>query len=65
MPISTPCTRICALDPATGLCTGCGRTRDELSRWGQIGEAERLRIMAELKERMRRVFGAAPPRTAR
>ena len=53
---SSPCVRVCLLDPETGLCEGCGRTRDEIGQWFRLSEEERLRIMAELPERMRRAF---------
>lgn len=53
---SSPCIRVCTLDPETGLCEGCGRTRDEIGKWFRLTEEERLRIMAELPERMRRAF---------
>ena len=29
--IETPCRKICVMDPASGLCTGCGRTLDEIA----------------------------------
>jgi uncharacterized protein len=57
---STPCIRVCTLDPETGLCEGCGRTREEIGTWFRIPEEERLRIMAELPERMRRAFLSGP-----
>jgi predicted Fe-S protein YdhL (DUF1289 family) len=53
---SSPCIRICLLDAETGLCEGCGRTREEIAQWFRLSEEERLRIMAELPERMRRAF---------
>ncbi len=53
---STPCIKVCLLDPETGLCEGCGRTREEIARWFSFTEEERLRIMADLPARMRRVF---------
>ncbi len=53
---STPCVRVCTLDPETGLCEGCGRTREEIGTWFRLSEEERLRIMAELPERMRKAF---------
>ena len=56
---STPCIHVCVLDPYTGLCEGCGRTREEVARWGRLNEEERRRIMAELEGRMRKAF--APP----
>jgi predicted Fe-S protein YdhL (DUF1289 family) len=50
--IDTPCTKICALDPATGFCRGCGRTLDEISDWSGLSDAERRRIMTLLPERL-------------
>ena len=49
--ISTPCTRVCVLDPRTGLCQGCGRTGDEIARWGGMSEEARLAVMAGLAAR--------------
>ena len=61
--ISSPCTRVCLVDPNSGLCEGCGRTRREVARWSRMTEEERQRIMAELGERMRKAFGPRPPET--
>jgi predicted Fe-S protein YdhL (DUF1289 family) len=55
---SSPCIRVCVLDPETGLCEGCGRTGEEIARWYRLTEEERLRIMADLPERMRKAFTA-------
>ncbi len=49
--IETPCINVCTLDPRSGLCIGCGRTVDEIARWGSMSAAERTRIMAELPAR--------------
>jgi uncharacterized protein len=49
--IETPCVKICTLDARQGLCLGCGRTIDEIARWGSLSAAERSRIMNELPER--------------
>jgi uncharacterized protein len=50
--IETPCIKVCVIDPANGLCKGCGRSLDEIARWGSMSDAERRRIMSGLKERM-------------
>ncbi|HVY01132.1 MAG TPA: DUF1289 domain-containing protein [Pseudorhodoplanes sp.] len=50
--VSTPCINVCILDPRTGLCRGCGRNADEIAAWAAMSEAERIRIMAKLPERM-------------
>ena len=60
--LSSPCLRVCILDPETDLCEGCGRTRDEIARWGRLTEEERLAIMAGLDERMRRMLMPPPSR---
>ena len=52
MPISSPCTKVCTIDPRSGLCHGCGRTLTEIAQWGSLSESERLRIMAELQRRL-------------
>ncbi|MER2269355.1 DUF1289 domain-containing protein [Methylobacterium oxalidis] len=53
---SSPCIRVCILDESTGLCEGCGRTRDEIARWGSLSEAERRAIMAGLEARLRDAY---------
>ena len=59
---STPCIHICAVDSSTGLCTGCGRTMDEIARWSEIGESERLRLMKEARARLARMAAPVPQR---
>ncbi len=50
--ISTPCVKVCVVDPVSGLCIGCGRTVAEIAGWGAMTEPERLATMAELEERL-------------
>ena len=50
--ISSPCIKICVIDPVTKLCQGCGRTLQEIAQWSRLSEAERLAIMATLAERL-------------
>lgn len=49
---STPCIKVCVIDPVSKLCEGCGRTLAEIARWGRLSEAERLAIMAVLPKRL-------------
>lgn len=51
--LTTPCIAVCVLDSRTGLCEGCGRTLDEIARWGGMAEAERREIMQRLGDRAR------------
>jgi predicted Fe-S protein YdhL (DUF1289 family) len=50
-PISSPCTKICTIDPRSKLCLGCGRTLTEIAEWASLPESARLRIMAALPAR--------------
>ncbi|MEP7004836.1 MAG: DUF1289 domain-containing protein [Sphingomonas bacterium] len=50
--IESPCVNICAIDDATGWCTGCGRTIDEIAGWSGGSSAWRREVMASLPERM-------------
>jgi predicted Fe-S protein YdhL (DUF1289 family) len=50
--IETPCDKICTVDPASGLCIGCGRSLAEIERWTAYSDAERARVMAELPQRI-------------
>jgi uncharacterized protein len=40
------------MDPLSGLCSGCGRTTEEIAAWPYLGEPERRRIMALLEARL-------------
>ena len=51
--LPSPCIGVCTLDPESRRCLGCLRTSDEIARWPQAGEAERLEILQELRERRR------------
>ncbi|MGU3358751.1 DUF1289 domain-containing protein [Methylobacterium sp. M6A4_1b] len=61
---SSPCTKLCMLDGATGLCEGCGRTRDEIALWGSMSEPQRRAVMATLETRLRKAFPARVVRAA-
>ena len=50
--IETPCVKVCVVDPETGFCIGCGRTRDEIGGWLGLSIDERRTIMGGLAERV-------------
>jgi predicted Fe-S protein YdhL (DUF1289 family) len=50
--ISTPCVKVCVIDPHSALCVGCGRSLKEIARWTAMSEAERRAVMAGLGERL-------------
>lgn len=62
--IDTPCVKVCALDPATGLCVGCGRTGAEIGGWMGLSQTARQQVMAELPARLARL-GQAPVKDPR
>ena len=50
--IETPCINVCAIDPASRLCTGCGRTLAEVAGWTAMSPRDRRRIMQDLPGRL-------------
>jgi uncharacterized protein len=50
--IETPCVKICVVDPETGFCIGCGRTRTEIAGWLAMVPGERRTVMDALPERV-------------
>lgn len=53
--IESPCILVCSIDMKTGLCFGCGRTRDEIGHWSMITPERRREIMTELPIRLQTV----------
>ncbi|THF65086.1 DUF1289 domain-containing protein [Pseudothauera rhizosphaerae] len=51
MTIPSPCINVCRMDGASGLCSGCQRTLDEIARWSRTDDVERLRILAAVAAR--------------
>ena len=50
--VESPCNKVCAVDPISALCTGCGRSLAEIEGWMGMGADERVRIMAQLPRRL-------------
>ena len=50
--VKTPCNRVCALHPGSGLCMGCGRSVEEIAGWIGFDDDERAAIMARLPGRL-------------
>jgi len=49
--ITSPCTNVCAIDPATGWCAGCLRTIDEIAAWGSLDNAGKRAVLKHLPAR--------------
>jgi predicted Fe-S protein YdhL (DUF1289 family) len=50
-PIVSPCVSVCVIDPASGLCRGCKRTLDEISRWVMMSDDQRQAVIDALATR--------------
>ena len=50
--ILSPCIKVCVMDPARRVCVGCGRTLDEIARWGSMSDGERAETMKSLPSRL-------------
>ena len=59
--LPSPCISICTIDPDSGQCLGCYRTREEVARWSAMSADEQRELIAELQERR----GAATGRRRR
>jgi predicted Fe-S protein YdhL (DUF1289 family) len=53
--METPCTKICVLDPLRQLCSGCGRTLDEIADWAEMSDEMRRHVMAQLPMRLEKL----------
>jgi predicted Fe-S protein YdhL (DUF1289 family) len=58
--VPSPCISVCKMDDASGLCTGCFRTIDEIAAWGMLDDDTRREVWQAIGER-RRAANASPP----
>lgn len=49
--LPSPCTGICTIEEDSGFCTGCLRTRKEISIWRKSTNDDRYLILQDLKQR--------------
>ncbi len=49
--VPSPCTSICTMDAATGLCTGCARTLQEIAQWAACSDDEKRAVLRAVAER--------------
>jgi len=52
--IESPCNKVCVINEATGLCRGCYRTLDEISRWASYTSEQKFELLEELARRKAR-----------
>lgn len=56
--VPSPCVSICRVDEASRCCAGCGRTLDEIARWGGMADDEKRSVWALLPDRLSRLAAA-------
>lgn len=49
--VESPCIKVCVVHPETRLCTGCGRSIDEIAAWSRLSPDARRAIMEDLPNR--------------
>jgi hypothetical protein len=50
-PTASPCINVCKMDAASGWCTGCMRTLDEIAWWSQLDEDSKRAVWQQLPQR--------------
>jgi uncharacterized protein len=50
-PVGSPCIDVCRLNPQTGYCEGCFRTRDEIKAWRTLTDHEKQQLLDRLVAR--------------
>lgn len=60
----SPCVKVCALDPDSGWCVGCGRSASEIESWPRLAAQDKRDVLLGLPERMRRLKALGLARVA-
>lgn len=63
--IESPCVKLCVIEPQSGLCMGCYRTRVEVAGWSRFTPELRKELMSELPTRADRIKPSRRGRRAR
>ena len=49
---TSPCIKVCEIDPKNNICMGCGRTMKEISNWINMSDLEKEKLLLDLKDRV-------------
>lgn len=52
--MESPCINVCVIEPASGECSGCRRTLQEIAAWASLDDEGRRRVIRELPARHQR-----------
>lgn len=47
----SPCIKVCKMNPKSGLCIGCYRNLDEISKWSQLSYYDKQKVYQAIRER--------------
>jgi uncharacterized protein len=50
--VASPCINVCVYDFDSDICTGCGRTLEEISDWNFYDNQKKLKIIKKCKKRL-------------
>jgi predicted Fe-S protein YdhL (DUF1289 family) len=51
-PVASPCIEVCELDTARDVCTGCGRSLEEIAEWSRATNPRRREIRRLAQQRL-------------
>lgn len=51
-PVPSPCSSVCRMNEASGLCEGCWRTIDEIGQWSSADDPAKRAIWARIEQRV-------------
>ena len=60
-PVPSPCINVCRMAADTGLCSGCGRTLEEIAAWSSMGEERKREVWRRLATRREALREVRPP----
>jgi len=49
--LPSPCISICQIDPVSGFCSGCYRSRQEIASWRNLDRDEQQKLLNSLHDR--------------
>jgi predicted Fe-S protein YdhL (DUF1289 family) len=49
--VPSPCVNVCRMDAASGLCTGCWRTIDEIAAWSTLDDDGKRQVWQAIELR--------------
>ena len=50
--VPSPCSSVCCMSPASGLCEGCARSIDEIAGWSGMAPAARRAVWGRIAQRL-------------